>query len=734
MILAESFANLMLAWPTILAAGFASASMLLWAGAAAIPLIIHLLTRRRQQKRPWAAMELLRQVVEEESKRVRFEQLLLLILRCLILLTLAIALAAPFLSGHPSSIASKNSNETTLWIVGIDTSYSMGYRSDNDTTRLRKAKDIVAELLKDAQPGDSFALIELSSPSRAIIRRPTYNRDKMIAQVRELQCVDLPANTFSAIAAINGILDDSESIADTSQIVIVSDFGTDSWSLDEGQKPTLLGELDRLNERTPCQYVTVASGPSQNVAITYLKTDRQACLVNQPTNISVGIQCFGYPKSIPVKVELLVDDQLIDTQELDLVAGPANTVAFSFTPKNLGQHAITARIPSDRLIADNDRSWVIDVRSQYRILCLEETPDDTRLIRYSLAPPQAFSEENSNLFVPSSVRPGKLGEITTLDLSRWDAVVINDIGYIDQRIVSQLKKYVDRGGNLVVYFGSKTKAGSWNRLLDENDLLGFRLVEPSDEEEWAVDPLDYKSPIAKPFEGFPDSGLLTTPIFRHWTIEQLSSNAKLDLGIVNSGPLLLRHKVGAGWVGSFLTAPEDSGRYGRQGESWNALSTWPSFVPLNQQLFQVLLDSGLDSFNVQCGELITGVTEASTSEELTLFFNDGSKQKLISELNPDQVYGWDFGDTKRHGVLAVQESERALNYAVNLNPIESSLQSLSPSAFPQTTRSASAETATEELETSGNRFSFLTRLSLAVLLVLLVAESLAARLIGRRVG
>lgn len=734
MILAGSSASLMLALPTILAAGFASASMLLWAGAATIPLIIHLLTRRRQQKRPWAAMELLKQVVEEESKRVRFEQLLLLILRCLILLMLAIALAAPFLAGDPGSATLKNSNQTTLWIIGVDTSYSMGYRSKDDATRLRKAKDLVSEVLQDAQPGDSFALIELSSPSRVIIRRPTYNRDKMIAQVRELQCIDLPADAFSAVAAINNVLDDSESIADRSQIVIVSDFGTDSWSLDESGNTTLREELDRLDERAPCRYLSVVSGASQNVAITQLKTDRQACLVNQPTNVAVGVQCFGYSEPVSVDLEVLVDDQLVETQELDLSEGSASTFAFSFIPKSLGQHVITARIPSDGLIADNDRNLVIDVRSQYRILCLEERPDDARLIRYSLAPPQASFEKNANLFVPSAVRPGKLGEITTLDLSKWDAIAINDIAYLDQRIVNQLEQYVNRGGKLVVYFGSKTKADSWNRLLGESDLLGFRLVEPSVEDEWAIDPLDYTSPVAKPFEGFPDSGLLTTPIFRHWTIEQLSSNAKLDLGIVNSGPLLVRNKVGAGWVGSFLTAPEDAGGDGFQGESWNALSSWPSFVPLNQQLFQVLLDSELDSFNAQCGELISGVTTASTSEELTLFLEDGSKRQLISELNPDQVYGWDFNETSRHGVLVVKESERSLNYAINLNPIESSLQSLSPNAFPQSTRSAPTDSDTEELDNSGNRFSFLTRLSLVLLLVLLVAESLAARLIGRRVG
>ena len=50
-------------------AGLASAWMLLWGAAAAIPIVLHLLNRRRQQTVSWAAMRLLMQVIEKQSKR-----------------------------------------------------------------------------------------------------------------------------------------------------------------------------------------------------------------------------------------------------------------------------------------------------------------------------------------------------------------------------------------------------------------------------------------------------------------------------------------------------------------------------------------------------------------------------------------------------------------------------------------------------------------------------------------
>src|SRR5690606_8957878 len=76
----------------IAVAGFASGGMLLWGAAAAIPIMLHFLCRRRRVVVTWGAMALLMRVVEREARRVRLEQLLLLLLRTLILLTLAAAL------------------------------------------------------------------------------------------------------------------------------------------------------------------------------------------------------------------------------------------------------------------------------------------------------------------------------------------------------------------------------------------------------------------------------------------------------------------------------------------------------------------------------------------------------------------------------------------------------------------------------------------------------------------
>ena len=61
------------------------------AGMVSVPIVIHLLNRRRFKTVYWAAMEFLLKALKKNRRRLRFEQLLLLATRCLVLLLLGMA-------------------------------------------------------------------------------------------------------------------------------------------------------------------------------------------------------------------------------------------------------------------------------------------------------------------------------------------------------------------------------------------------------------------------------------------------------------------------------------------------------------------------------------------------------------------------------------------------------------------------------------------------------------------
>src|SRR5262249_48623147 len=110
----------------VLAFGFASPWLLWGLALGSAPILIHLLNRRRYKETQWAAMRFLLEAVRKNSRRLRIEQLLLLIVRTLLLILLVVAMAQPVVEQlgaffQPGQPAHK--------ILVIDASFSMGLQA-----------------------------------------------------------------------------------------------------------------------------------------------------------------------------------------------------------------------------------------------------------------------------------------------------------------------------------------------------------------------------------------------------------------------------------------------------------------------------------------------------------------------------------------------------------------------------------------------------------------------------
>src|SRR5438094_5303195 len=81
--------------PTLAFWQFGSAGMLAWGLAAALPLLIHLWSRRKYREEPWAAMTFLLAALRKNARRIQLEQWVLLAVRTSILALFAMALADP---------------------------------------------------------------------------------------------------------------------------------------------------------------------------------------------------------------------------------------------------------------------------------------------------------------------------------------------------------------------------------------------------------------------------------------------------------------------------------------------------------------------------------------------------------------------------------------------------------------------------------------------------------------
>src|SRR5882724_13589462 len=86
-----------------------------------VPVIIHLLNKRRFKPIQWAAMEFLLQAIQKNARRLQLRDIILMLIRALAVICLALALARPAVTmkGIPGA------GNSTRAIVLLDNSMSM---------------------------------------------------------------------------------------------------------------------------------------------------------------------------------------------------------------------------------------------------------------------------------------------------------------------------------------------------------------------------------------------------------------------------------------------------------------------------------------------------------------------------------------------------------------------------------------------------------------------------------
>ncbi len=128
---------------------FGAFSILLWGGIAAIliPILIHLFNRTRYFVTKWAAMEFLLAAMKKTKRRVRIENLILLLMRIIALFFVAFMIARPSVKGEIPL------PKTTHLVIVLDNSYSMSVKSNvqadynpaSTSTALPKDMKIIGE-------------------------------------------------------------------------------------------------------------------------------------------------------------------------------------------------------------------------------------------------------------------------------------------------------------------------------------------------------------------------------------------------------------------------------------------------------------------------------------------------------------------------------------------------------------------------------------------------------------
>ncbi|MEX1182981.1 MAG: VWA domain-containing protein [Gemmatimonadota bacterium] len=176
--------------------GLLNPLLLLLAGAAAVPLLLHLLHRHQGPRVVFPALRYLRRAEKESARRIRLRQLLLMLLRIAAVLLLAFAAARPFVraggAGHaPAAV-----------VLVLDNSMSSA-AVEGETRVLDELRARAIEALELGTPDDRFWLLRAGRPDE-----PALAGDAALTarRVRETEPTAAAADLTGALTHARALL------------------------------------------------------------------------------------------------------------------------------------------------------------------------------------------------------------------------------------------------------------------------------------------------------------------------------------------------------------------------------------------------------------------------------------------------------------------------------------------------------------------------------------------------
>jgi Mg-chelatase subunit ChlD len=658
--------------------------------AISIPIIIHLLNQFQVQEVKWAAMRFLEESIQKNQRRLQLEDLILMLLRCLLIALLILALSRPtWQSGAKTS----GSHQVEAVII-IDDSYSMGL-TNGITTSLQRAQTAAEQVLAAFPTGSSSALFFAADNVEPVIAQPTYDFSLLRQRIRQAKLTDRTTDLSNAVQLAVTTLQKHET-ATSKEIYLITDGQANGWpSLD-----TLEKQLADVQKQITVHLVLVGDAAESNLGVTDLRLDGGLTPVNQPLRCAIQVFNGSGTEARDVRVSLMVDsDPAVDEKTIDSIpAGAARSVALFAKLRTEGYHTLTAQIPHDRLPADDQRTLAVRTVREVKVLLVDGSPEkspteaDDFFVRNALAPVAA--SELPNYFVKTTTITAS--QLSTTPLDDYDAVFFLDVDQVDSTLAAALTKYVVQGGGLVIFPGPSCNIDSFNQTLGQDGFLPAHIgpytgdTDRTHEDKFfTLQTKDYDHPIVSLWNDSSAGTLASSHFYAYYTLAPTpwkspapgeptptGGQPRVVLHFAqNSDPAMIEHTWGSGRVILFASTPT---------RDWNDLPVHDAFVPLMQRVLGALVERETEGLNVRVGQNFSFVVPnellhkdvSVTVPNQTDPARVDSQVALVNGLPVVQYADTDFAGA--YHVSIASDPPTPIAFAAQSDPNESNLTLLSP--------------------------------------------------------
>jgi hypothetical protein len=663
--------------------GFLAPAMLWGAAAASIPIALHFFFRSRYRTVPWAAMKFLLTSIEQTSRRLRFQELLLLFARVMVLVLLALALARPMT--RAAGGAGKGDAVDAVFLV--DTSYSMG-ATDGATTRLGRAQAAAQNVIDQLPPHSTVQIITCSDRAVNLGPRSPSNLDHAKDIVKEMNLSHLASDLYPGLAEAAATVDRGQ--ASNKEFYLFSDMHKLGF---EQQGSAVIKALQDIKKKAAVYLVRCGRSKPKNVAVIGITPQSGIPRPGERVGFAVLVKSTGTEPVRDLKVSLMVDDnaRTKETQSVGTL-GPGETRAVTLTGKleKAGLRILTAIAEHDDLDADNRFDQVILVRDQVNVLLVdgahnEKEPEKSAgyYLEHALMPVKEADKAKYYLQIqkvpPRLASPARLAnqDLCILVNVALKANPKHPAEVLPADFDAELAKFVRDGHGLMIFAGDNVQPEPYNKLLGEElgllplKIKGFldapvkspllvnrnsvglpafwkfkeddyyknmdfievyrslELEEPIKGKEKGKEKENENNGTSKE-KGARSASEEPRPSLAGASGSQGNSRGAVHvvLRYANGKPAVAGREVGAGEVMLFATSADPGFKADSPGPTWTNWPKEPMYVPFLDVTLSHLLQGQTQTYNLTAGQTLRWYPKEKEVKAYSLLHPDGRLERL----------------------------------------------------------------------------------------------------------
>jgi len=601
-----------------------------------VPVIIHLLNRRRRNVIRWGAMRFLLEATTRRRRMWRVDDLLLMLLRALVVAAFIFALAQPIVTSR--MFGTKGQREI---ILVLDTSMSTS-RTDNEESPFERQQARARRTIEQLSDGDVVRILLASTAPRWLtpigIPVNSESRRELVSRIDQVRPSLATADMLRCVQEAA----DAEPSSDnaTRIITVLTDGQAYGWRPEaaEGWR----GLKEKLEETSAVLNVVdvgETASATDNLSVESVAAARAIASAGETVTLTATVRNCG---------DVAAAASLISWSEADTPLGVSNLralapdesaiVTIEHALGGVGARQLTCRLDqADDLAMDNTGRLVVEVVDHVPILVVEAqrragaAPTDTGFLLTSLGyqvsgKPRLWHA----VFSPKVIDVAELGE---QKLSEFHCVVLANVPPLSDESVARLTRYVRKGGGVWIALGRRTDPEEFNRRVFAQGAglsplaVAEAVGDAKDRESGAViNPPAMSHPATKLLADTQRLDIDRVRVYRRFPFVKTAADKDVSI-LLTTGqgePLVVEKRVGRGRV-IVQGVP--------LGVEWSNLPACQVFVAMVHEWLWYLSEPAAPRRNVRPGEpLVVSLPAKEQDIKVTVTGPDGRTAVVKPEL------------------------------------------------------------------------------------------------------